>query len=45
MITPSGIVRHRPVPLASRLTKIEILAHKALIAELGEKALWNELLN
>lgn len=45
IITPSGIVRPRPVPLASRLTEIEILAHKALIAELGEKALWNELLN
>jgi DNA polymerase-3 subunit epsilon len=45
MIMPSGIVRPRPVPLASRLTDIEILAHKALIAELGEKALWNELLN
>jgi DNA polymerase-3 subunit epsilon len=45
IITPSGIVRPRPVPLASRLTEIEIMAHKALIAELGEKALWNELLN
>jgi DNA polymerase-3 subunit epsilon len=45
MVMPSGIVRPRPVPLASRLTEIEILAHKALIAELGEKALWNQLLN
>ena len=45
MITPTGIVRQRPVALVSRLTEIEILAHKALIAELGEKALWNELLN
>lgn len=45
VITPSGIVRPRPVPLASRLTEIEIMAHKALIAELGEKALWNELLS
>ena len=45
MITPSGIVRPRPVPLAGRLTEMEILAHQALIAELGEKALWNELLN
>ncbi|WP_119270740.1 DNA polymerase III subunit epsilon [Taklimakanibacter deserti] len=45
VITPSGIVRPRPVPLTSRLTEMEILAHKALIAELGEKALWNELLN
>ena len=45
MIPPSGIVRQRPVPLASRLSEIEIVAHHALIAELGEKALWNELLN
>jgi DNA polymerase-3 subunit epsilon len=45
IITPSGIVRPRPVPLASRLSEMEILAHRALIAELGEKALWNELLN
>ena len=45
IVTPSGIVRPRSVPLASRLTEIEILAHQALIAELGEKALWNELLN
>jgi DNA polymerase-3 subunit epsilon len=45
MITPSGIVRPRLVPLTSRLTEIEILAHKALVAELGEKALWNELLD
>ena len=44
-IMPSGIVRPRPVPLASRLTEIEILAHRAMIAELGEKALWNELLH
>jgi DNA polymerase-3 subunit epsilon len=45
IIAPSGIVRPRPVPLASRLTEMEILAHKALIAELGEKALWTELLS
>jgi DNA polymerase III subunit epsilon len=45
MVAPSGIVRPRPVPLASRLTEIEILAHSALIAELGDQALWNELLN
>src|SRR5262245_23599324 len=45
VIMPLGIVRQRPVPLANRLTEIEIVAHQALIAELGEKALWNELLN
>lgn len=43
--TPSGIVKPRPVPLASRLTEAEIIAHKALLAEIGEKALWNEILN
>ena len=45
MVAPSGIVRPRPVPLVSRLTEVEILAHGALIAELGDQALWNELLN
>ncbi|MGE0005537.1 MAG: DNA polymerase III subunit epsilon [Parvibaculaceae bacterium] len=45
VVAPSGIVRPRPVPLAARLTEMEILAHRALIAELGDKALWNELLN
>jgi DNA polymerase-3 subunit epsilon len=43
--TPSGIVRPRPQPLTSRLSESEILAHNALIAELGDKALWNQLLN
>ena len=43
-IAPSGIVRARPTPLASRLTEGEIAAHAALIAELGDKAMWNELL-
>ena len=41
----SGIVRTRPTPLASRLTEVEIAAHAALIAELGGKAMWNELLS
>jgi DNA polymerase III subunit epsilon len=44
-IAPAGLVRARPHPLASRLSEAEIIAHKALIAELGDKALWNELLN
>lgn len=43
-IAPSGIVRARPTPLASRLTEMEMAAHAALIAELGDKAMWNELL-
>ena len=44
-IAPAGLVRARPHPLASRLSEVEIIAHMALIAELGDKALWNELLN
>lgn len=45
IVTPQGLVRSRPHPLASRLTEAEIAAHRALLAEIGEKALWNELLN
>ena len=45
LIAPSGIVRARPAPLARRLTEVEIAAHVALIAELGDKAMWNELLS
>lgn len=44
-LAPSGIVKPRPHALASRLTEAEMAAHRALIAELGDKALWNELLN
>ncbi|WP_119390533.1 DNA polymerase III subunit epsilon [Taklimakanibacter lacteus] len=44
-VAPSGLVKPRTHPLASRLTEAEIVAHKALVAELGDKALWNELLN
>lgn len=43
-VAPSGLVKPRTHPLASRLTEAEIMAHKALVAELGDKALWNELL-
>lgn len=45
VVTPQGLVRARPHPLSSRLTEAEITAHKALLAEIGEKALWNEILN
>jgi len=44
-MTPQGLVRARPSPLPSRLTEAEIAAHQALLAEIGEKALWNEILN
>jgi DNA polymerase III subunit epsilon len=37
-------VRTRPVALKQRLTELERLAHRALIAELGGKAIWNEYL-
>jgi len=32
----------RPIPLPSRVTDIERAAHRALIAELGSKAIWND---
>jgi len=32
----------RPVPLRPRITDTERLAHRALIAELGAKAIWND---
>ena len=32
----------RPVPLQPRLTDVELAAHRALVAELGQKAIWNE---
>jgi DNA polymerase III subunit epsilon len=42
--TLTADVRTRPVALKQRLTDIERLAHGALIAELGGKAIWNEYL-
>jgi len=38
------IVRLRPIPLEPRLTDDERAAHRAFVATLGEKALWNEYL-
>jgi len=32
----------RPVPLRPRITDAERLAHRALVAELGAKAIWND---
>ena len=37
--------RQRPVPLAARLSDEERLAHRAFIASLGDKAIWNEFLS
>ena len=38
------IVRMRPLPLASRLTEADEAAHRAFVATLGEKAIWNQYL-
>ena len=48
-ITEAGIGemprRQRQVPLAARLSDKERLAHRAFIASLGDKAIWNEFLS
>ena len=52
LMLPAGVdgtvlkyqARQRPVPLARRITDAEIAAHFAFVAEMGEKALWNEYL-
>jgi DNA polymerase-3 subunit epsilon len=36
--------RQRPAPLATRVTDAEREAHRAFVATLGEKAIWNEFL-
>ena len=36
--------RQRPVPLAPRVSDAEREAHRAFIATIGEKAIWNEYL-
>ena len=38
------IVKARPAPLLARLTEAERAAHRALVAELGQKAIWNDYL-
>jgi DNA polymerase-3 subunit epsilon len=37
--------RHRPLPLAPRVTDGEREAHRAFIATLGDKAVWNDFLS
>lgn len=39
------IIRERLVPLASRITEEERLAHRAFIATLGENAIWRDYLS
>lgn len=36
--------RQRPVPLPARLTDVERDAHRAFVATLGDKAIWNDFL-
>jgi len=38
------VVRARPVPLLPRITEAERAEHRAFVATLGEKAIWNEYL-
>jgi DNA polymerase-3 subunit epsilon len=38
------VVRVRPAPLAPRVTEAEREAHRAFIATLGDKAIWNDYL-
>jgi DNA polymerase-3 subunit epsilon len=38
------VAKARPVPLLQRLTDAEQAAHRALVAELGHKAIWNDYL-
>jgi DNA polymerase-3 subunit epsilon len=40
----AGAIWIRPIALAPRLTEAERTAHRALIAELGAKAIWNDYL-
>jgi len=37
-------LRARPTPLAPRLTEVDRAAHRAFVATLGEKAIWNDYL-
>jgi DNA polymerase-3 subunit epsilon len=43
-VTPQLVitVRARPAPLAPRLTEAERAAHRAFVATLGDKAIWND---
>jgi DNA polymerase-3 subunit epsilon len=38
------VIRERPAPLPPRLTEADLAAHAALVAELGDKAVWSEVL-
>jgi DNA polymerase-3 subunit epsilon len=36
--------RQRPAPLAPRVTADDVVAHRAFVATMGDKAIWNEFL-
>jgi DNA polymerase-3 subunit epsilon len=44
MRASAAVVKVRPVALLARLTEAERAAHRALVAALGEKAIWNDYL-
>lgn len=39
------VLRQRPVPLASRISEKERAAHDALVAKMGDKAIWKKYVN
>jgi DNA polymerase-3 subunit epsilon len=41
----TALLRARPAPLAPRVTAAEREAHRAFVATLGEKAIWNDYLS
>jgi DNA polymerase-3 subunit epsilon len=45
VVQSTRVIRVRPSPLAPRLTEAERAAHRALVATLGPKAIWNEFLH
>ncbi|MBX3579297.1 MAG: DNA polymerase III subunit epsilon [Rhizobiaceae bacterium] len=42
VLAAEGSVSRRPVPLSPRLSDADLLAHAAMVADLGEKALWRK---
>jgi DNA polymerase III subunit epsilon len=44
VVQSTRVMRVRPSPLAPRLTEAERTAHRAFVAALGPKAIWNEFL-
>jgi DNA polymerase-3 subunit epsilon len=36
--------RQREIPLAPRLTEDDLVAHRAFVASLGDKPIWNDFL-